>query len=286
MENAIEVRGLCKTFAKKDFSLQNLDLTVPKGSIVGLIGENGAGKTTTLKCILGILRRDAGEIQLLGGEPGPATVSQVGVVFEDAYFPATLTTRQIERILREMYKQDWDSSRFEGLCRRFQLTEGKMVKDFSRGMRMKLSLATALAHHPRLLILDEATSGLDPVVRGEILDMFLDFIQDEDHSILLSSHITSDLEKVADSVAYIHEGQLLFQKDKDELLESYALIQCSAQDLARLPAEWIVHSREHAFGRETLVRNPEQVRQQLPNAVFGKADIDTIMQFFTGRDTK
>ena len=286
MENAIEVRGLCKTFAKKDFSLQNLDLTVPKGSIVGLIGENGAGKTTTLKCILGILHRDAGEIQLLGGEPGPATVSQVGVVFEDAYFPATLTTRQIERILRGMYKQDWDSSRFEGLCRRFQLTEGKMVKDFSRGMRMKLSLATALAHHPRLLILDEATSGLDPVVRGEILDMFLDFIQDEDHSILLSSHITSDLEKVADSVAYIHEGQLLFQKDKDELLESYALIQCSAQDLARLPAEWIVHSREHAFGRETLVRNPEQVRQQLPNAVFGKVDIDTIMQFFTGRDAK
>ena len=286
MENAIEVRGLCKTFAKKDFSLQNLDLTVPKGSIVGLIGENGAGKTTTLKCILGILRRDAGEIQLLGGEPGPATVSQVGVVFEDAYFPATLTTRQIERILRGMYKQDSDSARFEGLCRRFQLTEGKMVKDFSRGMRMKLSLATALAHHPRLLILDEATSGLDPVVRGEILDMFLDFIQDEDHSILLSSHITSDLEKVADSVAYIHEGQLLFQKDKDELMESYALIQCSAQDLARLPAEWIVHSREHAFGRETLVRNPEQVRQQLPNAVFGKADIDTIMQFFTGRDAK
>ena len=286
MENAIEVRGLCKTFAKKDFSLQNLDLTVPKGSIVGLIGENGAGKTTTLKCILGILRRDAGEIQLLGGEPGPATVSQVGVVFEDAYFPATLTTRQIEWILRGMYKQDWDSSRFECLCRRFQLTEGKMVKDFSRGMRMKLSLATALAHHPRLLILDEATSGLDPVVRGEILDMFLDFIQDEDHSILLSSHITSDLEKVADSVAYIHEGQLLFQKDKDELMESYALIQCSAQDLARLPAEWIVHSREHAFGRETLVRNPEQVRQQLPNAVFGKAGIDTIMQFFTGRDAK
>lgn len=286
MENAIEVRGLCKTFAKKDFSLQNLDLTVPKGSIVGLIGENGAGKTTTLKCILGILRRDAGEIQLLGGEPGPATVSQVGVVFEDAYFPATLTTRQIERILRGMYKRDWDSALFQELCQRFQLTEEKMVKDFSRGMRMKLSLATALAHHPQLLILDEATSGLDPVVRGEILDMFLDFIQDEDHSILLSSHITSDLEKVADSVAYIHEGQLLFQKDKDELLESYALIQCSVQDLARLPAEWIVHSREHAFGRETLVRNPEQVRQQLPNAVFGKADIDTIMQFFTGRDAK
>ena len=286
MENAIEVRGLCKTFAKKDFSLRDLDLTVPKGSIVGLIGENGAGKTTTLKCILGILHRDAGEIRLLDGAPGAAAVSQIGVVFEDAYFPATLTTRQIERILQGMYKQGWDSARFQELCRQFQLTEDKMVKDFSRGMRMKLSLASALAHHPRLLILDEATSGLDPVVRSEILDMFLEFIQDEDHSILLSSHITSDLEKIADSVAYIHKGQLLFQKDKDELLESYALIQCSAQDLARLPAEWIVHSREHAFGRETLVRNPEQVRQQLPNAVFGKADIDIIMQFFTGRDTK
>lgn len=286
MENAIKVRGLCKAFAKKDFSLQDLDLTVPKGSIVGLIGENGAGKTTTLKCILGILRKDAGEIDLLGGTPGPAVIAQVGTVFEDAYFPASLTTRQIARILRGMYRADWDQALFETLCRRFDLTEGKMVKDFSRGMRMKLSLATALAHHPRLLILDEATSGLDPVVRGEILDLFLEFIQDEDHSILLSSHITSDLEKVADSVAYIHKGRLLFQKDKDELLESYALIQCSAQDLARLPAELIVHSREHAFGRETLVRDPEQVQRLLPGAVFGKADIDTIMQYYTGRDAQ
>lgn len=286
MENAIEVRGLCKTFAKKDFSLQDLDLTVPSGSIVGLIGENGAGKTTTLKCILGILRKDAGEIRLLGGTPGPAAISQIGAVFEDAYFPATLTTRQIARILRGMYRSAWDQPLFEDFCRRFELTDNKMVKDFSRGMRMKLSLATALAHHPRLLVLDEATSGLDPVVRGEILDMFLEFIQDEDHSVLLSSHITSDLEKVADSVAYIHKGRMLFQRDKDDLLESYALVQCSAQDLDRLPKELIVHSREHAFGRETLVRDPEQVRRLLPGAVFGKADIDTIMQFFTGRDTQ
>ena len=286
MENAIEVRGLCKTFAQKDFSLQHLDLTVPTGSIVGLIGENGAGKTTTLKCILNILHPDAGDIRLLGGAPGRAAVSQVGVVFEDAYFPATLTIRQVARILRGLYQSGWDQALFESLCRRFELTEGKMVKDFSRGMRMKLSLASALAHHPRLLILDEATSGLDPVVRGEILDLFLEFIQDEGHSILLSSHITSDLEKVADSVAYIHKGRLLFQQDKDELLESYGLVQCSVQDLARLPAEWIVHSREHAFGRETLVRQPQQVRQLLPGAVFGRVDIDTIMQFFTGRDAK
>ena len=286
MENAIEVRGLCKAFAKKDFSLQDLDLTVPKGSIVGLIGENGAGKTTTLKCILGILRKDAGEIDLLGGTPGPAVIAQVGTVFEDAYFPASLTTRQIARILRGMYRADWDQALFETLCRRFDLTEGKMVKDFSRGMRMKLSLATALAHHPRLLILDEATSGLDPVVRGEILDLFLEFIQDEDHSILLSSHITSDLEQVADSIAYLHHGKLLFHEDKDALLQEYGLLRCSRSQLEKLPAGTVVHTREGAFGCESLVKGRTEVQQLLPEAVCDPAAIDDIMRFYSGRDAQ
>ena len=286
MENAIAVRGLCKTFAQKDFSLQDLDLTVPTGSIVGLIGENGAGKTTTLKCILNILHPDVGDIRLLGGVPGPAAVSQVGVVFEDAYFPATLTTRQVARILRGMYKNDWDQALFESLCRRFELTEGKMVKDFSRGMRMKLSLASALAHHPRLLILDEATSGLDPVVRGEILDIFLEFIQDESCGVLLSSHITTDLERIADQIAYIHQGRLMFQKNKDELMEEYCVVRCPWADLSKLPDGWIVAQQDGAFGPSALARNPAGVRRLLPDAVVDRFSIDEMMQFYAGRDWK
>ena len=277
MENAIEVRGLCKAFAKKDFSLQDLDLTVPKGSIVGLIGENGAGKTTTLKCILGILRKDAGEIYLLGGTPGPAVIAQVGTVFEDAYFPASLTTRQIARILRGMYRADWDQALFETLCRRFDLTEGKMVKDFSRGMRMKLSLATALAHHPRLLILDEATSGLDPVVRGEILDLFLEFIQDEDHSILLSSHITSDLDKIADHVILLDQGRIQFNLPKDKLEEECCKVFLEEIDENIRP--YLKGIKRHANGYEALCINSTRFMDD-DRYQFSRATIEEIMYYW------
>ena len=226
MENLIEIQGLCKHY--KDFTLDHIDLTVPEGQIVGLIGENGAGKTTTLKAVLGVIRPDGGAIRLLGGDPGdPAIRSQVGVVFEDSYFYGGLCARQIDRIMAGIHAT-WDSTLFHGYCRRFDLEESKPVKDFSRGMRMKMSLATALAHRPKLLVMDEATSGLDPVVRGEMLDLFLEFIQDEGHGVLMSSHITADLERIADQIAYIHKGKLLFQQDKDLLLEDMAILRCSA----------------------------------------------------------
>ena len=282
MENLIEIQGLCKHY--KDFTLDHIDLTVPEGQIVGLIGENGAGKTTTLKALLGVIRPDGGAIRLLGGDPGdPAIRSQVGVVFEDSYFYGGLCARQIDRIMAGIHAT-WDSALFHGYCRRFDLEESKPVKDFSRGMRMKMSLATALAHRPKLLVLDEATSGLDPVVRGEMLDLFLEFIQDEGHAVLMSSHITADLEPIADQIAYIHKGKLLFQQDKDLLLEDMAILRCSAGEIDSLPKNLVVARRGGAYGSAALVRHPQNVRRLLPSAVLDRADIDEIMQFISGGD--
>ena len=282
MENLIEIQGLCKHY--KDFTLDHIDLTVPEGQIVGLIGENGAGKTTTLKALLGVIRPDGGTIRLLGGDPGdPAIRSQVGVVFEDSYFYGGLCARQIDRIMAGIHAT-WDSTLFHGYCRRFDLEEGKPVKDFSRGMRMKMSLATALAHRPKLLVMDEATSGLDPVVRGEMLDLFLEFIQDEGHGVLMSSHITADLERIADQIAYIHKGKLLFQQDKDLLLEDMAILRCSAGEIDSLPKNLVVARRSGAYGSAALVRHPQNVRRLLPSAVLDRADIDEIMQFISGGD--
>ena len=282
MENLIEIQGLCKHY--KDFTLDHIDLTVPEGQIVGLIGENGAGKTTTLKAVLGVIRPDGGTIRLLGGDPGdPAIRSQVGVVFEDSYFYGGLCARQIDRIMAGIHAT-WDSTLFHGYCRRFDLEEGKPVKDFSRGMRMKMSLATALAHRPKLLVMDEATSGLDPVVRGEMLDLFLEFIQDEGHGVLMSSHITADLERIADQIAYIHKGKLLFQQDKDLLLEDMAILRCSAGEIDSLPKNLVVARRGGAYGSAALVRHPQNVRRLLPSAVLDRADIDEIMQFISGGD--
>ena len=282
MENLIEIQGLCKHY--KDFTLDHIDLTVPEGQIVGLIGENGAGKTTTLKALLGVIRPDGGAIRLLGGDPGdPAIRSQVGVVFEDSYFYGGLCARQIDRIMAGIHAT-WDSTLFHGYCRRFDLEEGKPVKDFSRGMRMKMSLATALAHRPKLLVMDEATSGLDPVVRGEMLDLFLEFIQDEGHGVLMSSHITADLERIADQIAYIHKGKLLFQQDKDLLLEDMAILRCSAGEIDSLPKNLVVARRGGAYGSAALVRHPQNVRRLLPSAVLDRADIDEIMQFISGGD--
>ena len=282
MENLIEIQGLCKHY--KDFTLDHIDLTVPAGQIVGLIGENGAGKTTTLKALLGVIRPDGGTIRLLGGDPGDTAVrGQVGVVFEDSYFYGGLTPRQIGRVMAGIHPA-WDESLFQDYCRRFDLEGNKPVKDFSRGMRMKMSLATALSHRPRLLVMDEATSGLDPVVRGEMLDLFLEFIQDEGHGILMSSHITGDLERIADQIAYIHRGKLLFQQDKDLLLEDMAILRCSAGEIDSLPKNLVVARRGGAYGAAALVRHPQNVRRLLPEAVLDRADIDEIMQFISGGD--
>ena len=281
MENLIEVRGLCKHYP--GFRLEQVDLTVPAGSIVGLIGENGAGKTTTLKSVLNVLRPDGGTIRLMGGTPSdPASRERVAAVFEDSYFYGGLRTEQISRSMAGICPV-WDAPLFQWYCSRFGLDGKKPFKDFSRGMRMKLGLATALARHPRLLVLDEPTGGLDPVVRGEILDLFLEFIQDESCGILLSTHITTDLERIADQIAYLHGGRLLFQMDKDRLLEDMAVLRCPQKVLDALPRELVMVTQTRPAGMSALVKEPERVRRLAPGAVLDRLSLDELMQFYAGK---
>lgn len=282
---AAVLNGIKKQY--KDFTLGPVDLTIPAGTIVGLVGENGAGKTTTLKILTGVNPPDNGRAELLGGSPRDAAIrARVGVVFEDAYFYEGMNAAHIGRSMAGIFKNRWNDSAFAGYLDRFGLDANKKVKEYSRGMRMKLSLATALAHAPEMLVLDEPTAGLDPVVRGEILDLFLDFIQDETHTILMSSHITSDLEQVADSIAYLHHGKLLFHEDKDILMQEYGLLRCGEADLRRLPEGMAVHTRRGAFGCETLVKGRAEVLRLLPGAVCDPAGIDDIMRFYSGRDAQ
>ena len=282
---AAALHGVAKHY--HGFTLGPLNLEIPAGSIVGLIGENGAGKTTLLKLLTGVNRPDAGTVELLSATPDDAAVrAKIGVVFEDAYFYESLPPAQVGASLRGIFGPAWDAGYFAALLEQFHLPPKKSIKELSRGMRMKLSLATALAHDPELLILDEATAGLDPVVRGELLDLLLDFIQDEQHSVLMSSHITSDLEQVADAIAYLHHGQLLFCENKDDLLQEYGLLRCAETDLARLPEGCAVYTRRGAFGCETLVKDRTAAHTALPNAVCDSASIDDIMRFYSGRDAQ
>ena len=285
LTTAAALRGATKHY--KTFALGPVDLAVPAGSILGLIGENGAGKTTALKLLCGAIRPAGGSVELLGGSPDdPAIRARIGVVFEDAYFPDCFNAACVGKSMAGIFGKRWDTAKFDALVRRFELDGSKKIKEYSRGMRMKLSLATALAHDPELLILDEATAGLDPVVRGELLDLLLDFIQDEQHSVLMSSHITSDLEQVADAIAYLHHGQLLFCENKDDLLQEYGLLRCAETDLARLPDGCAIYTRRGAFGCETLVKDRTAAHTALPDAVCDSASIDDIMRFYSGRDAQ
>ena len=277
--------GVTKVYPR--FTLGPIDLAVPAGTIVGLVGENGAGKTTALKILCGAVPATAGTASLLGGTPADAKArADLGVVFEDAYFYLTMTPAQIGKTLAGVYGGRWDGGCFAELLRRFELDPKQPMKEFSRGMRMKMSLASALAHRPRLLVLDEATAGLDPVVRGELLDLFMEFIQDEDHAILMSSHITADLEQVADSIAYLHKGRMLFQEDKDALHEQYGILRCPPAALAALDPAIIVHTRCSDYSAETLVSDRAAAARALPEAVCDKASIDDIMRFYSGRDAQ
>ena len=227
MENVLVVRNLSKRY--DEFQLKNVSFSLPKGCIMGLVGENGAGKSTTIKLILNLINRDGGSVSIFGKDnlTHEKTIKEdLGVVFDESSFPDNLNAKNISLVMKNVYK-NWDEGLFYSYLKRFALPAQKKVKDYSRGMKMKLAIAAALSHHPKFLILDEATSGLDPMVREEILDIFLEFIQDEEHSILLSSHIISDLEKIADYVTFIHRGEVLFSEAKDQLLEEYGILKCT-----------------------------------------------------------
>ena len=247
--NAIELSHICKDFGS--FAIQDLTLAVPTGTICGLVGENGAGKSTTIRLLCGALRPDSGTASVLGVEVSSpeflAATEDIGVVLDEAYFPESLNAVQVGKILAATYRR-WDQSLYGGYLKRFDLPGNKQFKDYSRGMRMKLAIAAALSHHPKLLVLDEATAGLDPIVRDEILDIFNDFTREEDHSILISSHILSDLEKLCDYIAFLHQGRLLFCEEKDRLLEEYGIFSDTTAQLECLLPEAIVAREPNGYG--------------------------------------
>ena len=249
--NALEIRGLTKHFA--DFTLDNLNLILPGGCILGLIGENGAGKSTTIRLILGMLRADSGTVTILGQDSreNPVLTKQdIGVVLDEVGIPECMTPKQVGKVIANVFLR-WNAETYQGLLARFSLPENKKFKEFSKGMKMKLGLAVALSHEAKLLILDEATGGLDPVVRDEVVDMLAEFTRDETHAILISSHIVSDLEKLCDYVAFLHKGKLLLCEEKDLLLSEYGILHCKPEEL---PEEGILHKKQNAYGVEAIVR--------------------------------
>lgn len=252
--NAIEIKGLEKRY--DGFQLGSFDLTLPSGYIMGLVGENGAGKSTTIKLIMNAIGRDAGEISVLGVDNRSAgfrdAKEDIGVVLDEAYFPEVMSARNVGKVMALTYK-NWDAAAFEGYLKKFSLAPDKIFKDYSRGMRMKLAIAAALSHGAKLLILDEATSGLDPMARDELLDIFNDFTRDENCSILLSSHIVSDLEKICDYIAFLHRGRLVLCEEKDRLLEEYALVRLPEERLSELSEESIISRRASGYATEALV---------------------------------
>lgn len=261
MENAITVKNLTKKY--KNFKLNNISFQIPKGTIVGFVGENGAGKSTTIKAILGLMPIEAGEIELLGhkikpGENETAYKEHIGVVFDECNFPVELKIKNIRKIMQMIY-HTWDDDKFENYLNKFKLSGDKKVKELSKGMKTKLSIAVALSHDSRLLILDEATSGLDPVIRDEILDIFREFIEDEEHTIFISSHITSDIEKAADYVMMIHKGEILFRESKDELLYHYGIVRGTKKQIDLIPEELIAGKEENEFGCSALITDKERL---------------------------
>ena len=262
--NAIEIKGLTKQY--KDFRLGSFDLTLPAGSIMGLVGENGAGKSTTIKLITHAIAADAGTISVLGVDNSTKAFldvkEDIGVVLDEAYFPEVMSAKNVGRVMAKTYRH-WDEGKFQSYLSRFSLPPDKVFMDYSRGMRMKLAIAVALSHDAKLLILDEATSGLDPMVRDEILDIFNDFTREENHSILLSSHIISDLEKICDYVAFLHKGQLSLSDEKDRILEEYAMVRLPMQRLADLPEDSVIARRDNGYGTEALVHR-SRIPEGLP----------------------
>jgi len=258
--NAIEVRNVCKAY--QNFQLDHVSLTLPEGTILGLVGENGAGKTTLIRLILDLARKDAGEIQVYGKDDAmsvPSFRNEVGVVLDEVSLPPVMKAAEIGKMMGMIYSA-WDQVAYDGLLSGLKIPQDKCFKDFSRGNKMKLGIACALSHHPKLLILDEATSGLDPVVRDELLDILLDFTRDESHAILMSSHIVSDLEKACDYITFLHEGKLLLSEEKDRLREMYGKLICSREDFEKISPEDIIGKRDTGYGMQCIVKRTDVTR--------------------------
>lgn len=278
MTNALTISGLTKTYP--DFTLDNVSFAVPSGSIVGLIGENGAGKSTTINAALGLIQKEASQVSILGKEKiDDDTKERIGVVFDGSNYPEILSPKKINRIMKNIYRS-WNEQIYFRLLKQFSLPLDKQVKQFSKGMKMKLAISAAFSHQSNLLILDEATSGLDPVMRDDILDMLLEFVQEEERSILVSSHITSDLEKIADYIVFIHKGKVVFSKPKDALMEQYGMIKCGTAQFEALDKADITAYRKMDYEWQVLITNREKMERKYPKAMIVPATIDEIMLLY------
>ena len=281
--NAIEIRGLTKHY--KDFSLENLDLTLPAGCVLGLVGENGAGKSTTIRLIMDALERDGGTVSVLGVDNQSKAFQElkedIGVVLDETFVPEILSAKQLGKIMAGTFRS-WDQAAYDGWLQRLGLPLDKKFKDYSRGMTMKLGIAAALSHGARLLLLDEATGGLDPMVREELLEVFADFAAQDGHAVLLSSHIVSDLERICDYIAFLHKGRLVLCEEKDLLLDKYGILKCSKEQLANIPQEAIHGRRVGTYGVEALVE-----REFMPrDAVVDRASLEDIILYMVKGEQK
>ena len=279
MNSTLILKNVNKKYEKSNFAIKDISFSIPEGSIVGFIGENGAGKSTTMNCILNVIRRDSGTIEIFGREMTDEDIDireSIGVVYDSNNFPEHLTAKQLADILGRIYSK-WDDFCFEQLLRRFGLPESQKIKTYSRGMSMKLAIAVALSHDSKLLILDEATSGLDPIMRDEILDVLLEFVKQENHSILLSSHITSDLEKIADYIVFIHNGEIILNKTKDELIYEYGVIRCSENDFHNILSEDILSSMKKDYQIDVLIKNRKLIEKKYKNLIVDSVSLDEIM---------
>jgi len=279
MSAILEVMGLNKDYKNSDFRLNDVSFSIPRGAIMGFVGENGSGKSTTIGCILNTLIKDSGTVKIFGQEMNDDATDirdDIGVVYDSSAFPVYLTPAKISSAMRHIFSK-WDNALFKSYLKRFKLPEKQMIKEFSRGMTMKLGVAVALSHRPKLLILDEATSGLDPIVRDDILDVFMDFVQDESNSVLLSSHITSDLEKVADYITFIHDGKILFSKKKDDLVYNYAIVRCKQSQFDTMDKEDILAYRKRDYQIDVLVADRGTATKKYRDYVIDAVSIEEIM---------
>lgn len=279
MDNILELHQVCKTFPRTNFTLDHVSFSIPYGSIMGFVGENGAGKTTTIGCVLNTVSKDSGTIKIFGKELADTDTElkeKIGVVYDGDNFPAYWTAEQLSDVMQGLYA-NWDNDLFKKYLNDFRLLPGQKIKSYSRGMTMKLAVAAALSHHPQLLILDEATSGLDPIMRDDMLDVFLEFVQDENHSILLSSHITSDLEKIADYITFIHNGKLIMAASKNDLVYNFAVMRCKESQFLELDPGDILVYRKRDYQIDVLVSNGNEIQRKYRNAVIDHVSVDEIM---------
>ncbi len=279
MDNILELHQVCKTFPRTNFTLDHVSFSIPYGSIMGFVGENGAGKTTTIGCVLNTVSKDSGTIKIFGKELADTDTElkeKIGVVYDGDNFPAYWTAEQLSDVMQGLYA-NWDNDLFKKYLNDFRLLPNQKIKSYSRGMTMKLAVAAALSHHPQLLILDEATSGLDPIMRDDMLDVFLEFVQDENHSILLSSHITSDLEKIADYITFIHNGKLIMAASKNDLVYNFAVMRCKESQFLELDPGDILAYRKRDYQIDVLVSNGNEIQRKYRNAVIDHVSVDEIM---------